>query len=279
MEECFRCGVSRDKALLFDAVSKEGIVKICKKCSEEEEIPLITKPQHLQFMDEKPLSIRERLSKMAKLKPKVEGVKKSAELKNQEFSIKNIMERNAEKKVMEGAYSGEGLVKNFHWIIMRARRAKHITQKQLAESIEEPESVIKLAERGIISKENPRLMRKIQNALGVKLIGDESFFPNTDRARNVLDLKKDSPKELTIADLRAIKFRREEEMRKKGTEESSEDFLEIEESGFNISGNSGEIEENSEKNNSFQHRKTSKGDLSPDEINELLFKKRAEKGR
>ena len=41
------------------------------------------------------------------------------------------MSSDLKKEVNEDA----SLVRNFHWEIMRARRAKHITQEELAETI------------------------------------------------------------------------------------------------------------------------------------------------
>ena len=41
MEECFKCNTPETKALLFDAVLPEGIVKVCGKCSATENIPIM----------------------------------------------------------------------------------------------------------------------------------------------------------------------------------------------------------------------------------------------
>ena len=41
--ECAKCGISSDRALLFDAIAGKGIVKICKKCSFDEHLPIITR--------------------------------------------------------------------------------------------------------------------------------------------------------------------------------------------------------------------------------------------
>ena len=52
---------------------------------------------------------------------------------------------------------------------MRARRAKHLTQRELADKINEPEMVIKMAEQGILLRERESLIRKIQNALNIQI--------------------------------------------------------------------------------------------------------------
>ncbi len=64
-----------------------------------------------------------------------------------------------------------GMVDNFHWIIMRARRARKLTQKQFAEAIEESEEAIKMAEKGVLAKNDLVLVNKIENHLELLGIG------------------------------------------------------------------------------------------------------------
>jgi len=63
MEECFKCHVPETKALLFDAILPDGIVKICSKCSPEEDIPIIKDTLFPKI--EKQQTVRERLSKLS----------------------------------------------------------------------------------------------------------------------------------------------------------------------------------------------------------------------
>jgi len=63
MEECFKCQVLETKALLFDAILPDGIVKICSKCSSEEDIPIIKDTLFPKI--EKQPTMRERLSKIS----------------------------------------------------------------------------------------------------------------------------------------------------------------------------------------------------------------------
>ena len=71
------------------------------------------------------------------------------------------------KKETEGDSS---LVRNFHWDMMRARRARHLTQEQLAEAIGESALAIKMAERGMLPREKERLVKKIENYLHIKIM-------------------------------------------------------------------------------------------------------------
>ncbi|MCX6750749.1 MAG: hypothetical protein NTZ83_04785, partial [Candidatus Pacearchaeota archaeon] len=67
MAECYRCGVSDERERLFDAISDKGFVKICKNCSQDEELPLV-QPVDLN-KPEKVKTVYERLSAMAHLDP------------------------------------------------------------------------------------------------------------------------------------------------------------------------------------------------------------------
>ena len=40
MAECYICFVSGSKAELVDGISSEGVVKVCRKCAESENIPV-----------------------------------------------------------------------------------------------------------------------------------------------------------------------------------------------------------------------------------------------
>ena len=51
MDECFKCGITADKTLLMDAISNEGIVKICRKCSFDEDLPIIRKPSVINLKE------------------------------------------------------------------------------------------------------------------------------------------------------------------------------------------------------------------------------------
>lgn len=187
METCFRCGVSSDKAILYDAISKDGIVKICGKCNIEENLPIIRKSapnknSNSNPEQEKRLTVRERLSYMAGFKPQEEKTKgeepgkKTEEAKKQDEELKKIIAKKYEEELKSGganikidALGNEGMKRNFHWIIMRARRARHLTQREFAESIGEPEIAIKLAEQGMLPREHESLVKKIQNTLNIQI--------------------------------------------------------------------------------------------------------------
>lgn len=190
MAECFRCGVSDEKERLFDAISGKGVVKICRHCADDEGLPLV-QPVELN-KPEKTKSVYERLSEMAKLDPekhrsmllekaRQESMRRSKDDRGrkQETTLRGVIDTNFQKSKPQPRTD---LVVNFHWIIMRARRAKKLTQKQLAENIGEPESLIVSAENGIILNSSDSLVRKLENYFGIKIRKTDSPYATENQA-------------------------------------------------------------------------------------------------
>jgi len=212
MDKCFKCEVSGDRALLFGAVSEKGIVKICRKCSFEENIPIM---KYLKEEVEKRPTVYERLSRLS-------GVEKKSDV-NKNPELERVVNENFKKQVLDE--NPFGLVDNFHWIIMRARRNKKLTQKQFAEAIEESEEAIIMAEKGILPKNDFVLVNKIENYLKIRIKDElareksfekevekvkEGFLQNVERDKIKFD--DITTKTLTIADLQEMKKKREKEI-------------------------------------------------------------------
>lgn len=70
------------------------------------------------------------------------------------------------------------LIPNFQWEISRARRAKNITRKQLADAIGEQERAIKMIENGILVKDDFVLINKVQEHLKINLRKDGADYYN-----------------------------------------------------------------------------------------------------
>lgn len=275
MVECFRCGISDERELLFDAVSNKGVIKICRKCNEEEEFPLIGK----DYADkpERTKTVYERLSQMANINAKEHRnrIRESEELarrQKQDKTLKDIVDERFNQRTALKSSSRKDLVDNFHWVLMRIRRAKKITQKQLAENIGEPELAIKLAEEGIIAENSDMLVKKLENYFKIKLFRENPpSSPNSSAfaKEGIKELKiqedpfkqkvkeefekeaifdENTTKTLTIADLQEIK--------KKKESEKSGIF-----SFLRKKKKTGEGIENSDSNN----------ELSEEEANEILF--------
>ena len=224
MNECFKCGVSGDRALLFGAVSEKGIVKICRKCSFEENLPIM---KYLKEEVEKKQTVYERLSRLSGVE--VKDGKNRVDKQNED--LRKIVDENFKKMVFapkgvpldmqDGIFGGNknpfDMVDNFHWIIMRARRAKKLTQKQFAEVIKESEEAIKMAEKGVLPKNYLVLVNKIENYLGIRIKDKlaraksfdeevsqvkEGFFQNVEEDKVKFD--DVTTKTLTIADLKQM---------------------------------------------------------------------------
>lgn len=229
MAECFVCGISDQNAVLYDVITKEGIVKLCNKCARQEDSPVIRKPTTFQIKElERKPSVYERLSKVAGLDPNRRRNEKTENLLREETNLKAVVDKNYQEKMGQTAKPRLDLVDNFHWVIMRARRSKHITQKQMAEAIGEAEMAIKKAEEGFLP-ENNYLLNKIQNYLRINLFkdGNNSFQTKSPpiNSEQPVNFDRKNPDALTIADLKGIKETAEEKKSKELSDEEIHKLL------------------------------------------------------
>ena len=98
MEECFNCGAKIDKVRLFDAISDEGVVKICEKCSKEEHIPIIRRPTTFQLKEaERKQSFYEKAT--ISLGKRFEE-KEAPEKRQQEVTLREIVDRNYKLQIV-----------------------------------------------------------------------------------------------------------------------------------------------------------------------------------
>ena len=154
--------------------------------------------------------------------------KKNSELQRDESMLRKIADRNFERNFSKEKKPRPDLVDNFHWVIMRFRRQRKLTQEQFAREISEPLVAIKMAEQGILPEKDYILIKKIENFLGITLIKEEMAKKSESTILPVKALKfePDEAKRITIADLRRI---REESssMRGQTREESSSMFIRV----------------------------------------------------
>lgn len=223
MAECFICLVSGAKAELLDGVSNEGIMKVCRKCADSENIPIIKRHEgYNRGVVERPQSVHERLSRIAGVEVEKSEPEKR-ELKKQETTLKEIVDRNyeerAETKGIKSKGKAEELVDNFHWILMRVRRLKKITPEEVASDINESASAIKMLEKGVLSDNYIDLVKKLEVYYNVKLIKDE-FREKVKTPITVVNdaellgkpediFTEDKSRALTISDLRSLRKKSE----------------------------------------------------------------------
>jgi len=213
---------------LFDAVSDEGIIKICEKCSNEESIPVIRRPTTFQLKEsERRHSVYEKLSRASGIE--LSEINSSLD-RRQEATMREIVERNLEGKVPKEVGPRPEMVDNFHWIIMRARRFRKLTQEQLAREIGESGAAVAMAEKGILPEDDYRLVDKLERYFGVNLVRDE-FAKEIRASEKPKRLSFDIPssKNLTIADLKQMKKEKETGIKKEEVfEEEPGDIKEVE---------------------------------------------------
>lgn len=265
MDYCFVCGISEEKAKLFDAVSDEGIAKICERCSFDENIPLIKRATSFQMkQSERPRgSVYERMrniSGVAERENRLENRKFGIEKQN--VTLRDIVDRGYNKDVPKKIERPD-LVFNFHWAIMTGRRRKKLSQKQLAENIGESEDAIKLAEQGILPNDENKLAKKLEAFLEIVIIKrkseEERIYVKKEGVAEISfeplspkEIAKEEKKELTISDLKELKMKKEVGM-------MSDDVKK-------------DLHEKSDDEPEFLEKKKIK-DLSDDEIRKLIFKK------
>lgn len=225
--ECSVCGISGKMRSVFEVISPKGVILACDKCAYEEGFPILKKPGIFFEEPEKKGTVYERMARLSGVKPREP---EKPELKKQEESLRKIVDRNYEEKIKKQDLilkSRPDLTDNFHWIIMRVRRIKGLTQKQLAEMIGESEASIKMAEQGVVP-EGYSLIDKLERFLRVRLIKERKTYPQAEEKPSpakTLSLDKETLNSLTIADLHRMKEAREARKREMEKSESEQGNL------------------------------------------------------
>ncbi len=214
METCFRCGASSENTTVYDAISNSGLVKICANCNIRENLPILKKAGAMP--EEKRQTVYERLSRMSGFNPRQrEERKREEQMRKQNDEVRQVLDRNFREEMMTSnvkrEVGGDDLVRNFHWEIMKARRARHMTQRDLAEAVGESELAIRMAERGMLPRERERLVRKIENYLHIRI----SNMPEVSAAQ-VQPISEEVPieeikKKFSIRDLLGLGKKKKEE--------------------------------------------------------------------
>lgn len=214
INECDNCGAFGERLRLFDAISGKGIIKICKECAEKGDLPLLKKLEEPPLrkglkptLTEKSRSVYERLSRISGYSLKERKTQKEKEiLEKQETTLKDIVDKNFKLQIPKTEQRND-LVHNFHWVIMRARRSKHISQEQLAKTIAEPLGAIRSIEKGELPENSDALLRKLENCLKIRLVKRELI----EEKPKEIGFDPVTTQNLTIADLKEMKKETQEE--------------------------------------------------------------------
>lgn len=286
--ECLRCGASARLSEVISNKSNEGIILVCDKCISAESLIKIKRPtlDQIQNVDNFDKGFKDRVKSFEKTPSVVNEV---------DFSLREIVEKNYEKKISVSSKVPKGLVRNFHWFIMRARQRKKVTPAQMAKDLGESEKAIKFAEKGILPNDWEKLIGKIEVYLGVFLRDEEIKSPFESIRENVFEEAKKNPDEvartitdrvnskfITLGDLKAIKsvekkelkdpdFSSEFEKKKTREEVRKEEFLK---SALNPSSKGYSDDEVKKSFRNVIEDSCSKRELSQEEIEKLIFGKK-----
>ncbi|MBW6442226.1 hypothetical protein K0A97_00380 [Patescibacteria group bacterium] len=240
---CSICGISGEVSRLFDALSpkEKGVVKVCENCAKKEDMPILRRPTTFQLKKSETKRVYDNLLSARNKEGSFKVQQRSPIGKNkEEITLREIVDRNYKQTSSQKKEPQLDLVDNFHWVIMRARRLKKITQENLAREISESEAAIKMVEQGILPEDEYRLISKLESFLGIKLLksqdkrGEWEGGISITGDLNEIDSYKKQPariikfdpivtKNLTISDLKRMK----EESKNLSDEETSDDFEEF----------------------------------------------------
>lgn len=211
MDECFKCQTPETKVLLSDVILPKGLAKICGKCSYSVDFPIINE---VIISHEKPKrsTVREALLRISGIVESEEKKEDVENIKQENIKLKEVVEKNFSKKLSFDLDLGKELIDNFHWIVMRARRMKHITQDQLAKSIQEPAQIIESIEKGEVPGRRDIIM-KIESFLNISILKrtEETKVPEKIYETEPIELKNQSDldfkniDDLTISNLHEMK--------------------------------------------------------------------------
>ena len=162
MEQCYRCEKTEKEVRLSDAIYENEIVKICERCAIVEGIPIIKKPTTSQLKDsERSYSVYQRLKRIS-------GSDKKEEKHESILDQLRKLEEHPELEEPEEKRPFN-LIENFHWHLMRERRNRGLSQKQLGWAIGESEAAIKMIEKQELPEDADKLIRKLEQFLQIRL--------------------------------------------------------------------------------------------------------------
>jgi ribosome-binding protein aMBF1 (putative translation factor) len=252
MKECYFCGKKEDENEIFGVINGTELVNSCESCSIRENLPIIRKANYSQLGEgEKSYSVYERLNRMAgtpqKPKEKRDYISKSGITldklrKPADYNLKTIR-----KDELKSNRSPANIVDNLNWVVQTSRRRAKLSQKQLADSINEDEEKIVIIEQGNFPENPEKILHKLEKSLNVSLfkgtseikeekkikplptkVEDWSYseveekpvfirekINQKQKSSYILKLDRDKIKNLTISDLNRMKNEKESSEKEK----------------------------------------------------------------
>ncbi len=161
--ECFICGITSEVAPLFEGISSSGMINICRKCAENENIPIIRKPSENQLEQaNKNYTVRERMERIST--PKRENVTEIS--KDQSIIQKNLNRL----KIPPKKETREEVVDDYYWELNMARRRRKLSINQTSEMTGIAPEIIEGIEKGKIPKDFEDIFTKLEKFFGITLL-------------------------------------------------------------------------------------------------------------
>ena len=183
--ECAVCGRSQEEANLSEGIYQGEVVKVCEKCAEIEEIPLIKKPTSEQFIEaDRHYNVRERMEKIS-------NKREIPVSKEHEVALKNL----GKLKIPLKKQQPKNLVDNYYWEIKMARRRKKFSIAQLSNQIGIPVEVLEAIEKAQLPKNYESTMRILEEILEIKVFKEPNkklifHFPEKSKEKKQKEILK-----------------------------------------------------------------------------------------
>ncbi len=162
VEKCARCEITSEKARLYDVIYEGRMEMLCERCSIIENIPILKKPDEAQLKaSSKNLEVYERMKKLS-------GYKDPSKVELN-FRKERLAELEKNPNLQLPFKKQLNLIDHFHWEIMKNRRRKGLSHKQLGEAIGESEIQLEMLERGKLPENSESLIKKLEQFFQMSL--------------------------------------------------------------------------------------------------------------
>ena len=161
MQSCDICGITSTEVRIFDAIFELRMSNLCERCSIIENIPIIKKPNSEQLKESETQRVSDTMRDLSGIR---EPEKPATFFKEDRL---NELDKNPDLELPEK--ENLQLIENFHWEIMKQRRRRGLSQKQLAESLGESEVAIQMIEKAKLPENAKRIMSKLEQIFQTNL--------------------------------------------------------------------------------------------------------------
>ena len=162
MQSCDICGITSTEVKLFDAVYELRMSTLCERCSIIENIPIIKKPDSEQLKESETNRVSDRMKDMS-------GIREP-EKPDTFFKEDKLRELDSNPELELPERENLNLVENYHWEIMKQRRRRGLSQRQLSESLGESEVAIQMIEKGKLPENAKRILSKLEQIFQNRLM-------------------------------------------------------------------------------------------------------------